>query len=747
MRRVGIGSCLAGWCAAALCGLLAAAPELAAQEPDAATQDDEAATLDEISVTGYGAGRQLQRLRAAEAERLPPGSSPLRLLEQSPGVHLTSADPWASYEWSTRLSLRGFAQTQLGFTLDGIPLGDMSYANHSGLHLSRALIAENLAFLELAQGSAALDTPAAHALGGTVAAFSRAPAEAFGLHATQSFGSDRLRRSFVRLDSGALGPWRFALSGADHDTDKWKGWGAQALRQFNGMLRGSFGALELSGYLATARRREVDYMDFSLDSQRRLGWDWDYYAPDWQRAIDAADGVYTGGVQTLDDAYYLGRGLRDDELGYLALDWAGGDAWSFRLTGYAHRNEGQGHWTTPYTPSPDVPISLRTTEYEIDRSGLLPQFTLDVGGHALSLGGWAEDNAHDLLRNFYFLQRAAPPDAPRFYRDPDVAVFHQRFDVETRELYVVDRWTIDESWTLEWGAKASDVRIRAKSLLGTRAAGTLRTRDRFQPQVSLRRSVGDHQEIFFAANQRTAALRPGIDGPFSTTQEAFDAFSGDLRAEQSRLVEAGWRRRGPLGEVALAAYRIDFDDRLLGIARCSGIVGCPFGFANVGSVVSRGIESVWRRQMTEALSLRASLSYNDARYQDDYLDGETLVPTRGKRVVDAPRWLAATQLEWRRDAWRAGLRARHHGERAITYSNDARVPGATLVDLDLAYDASRWLRRGRLELRAQINNVFDREYFATVGSNGFVAFDPDGLHYTLLRGAPRQFFVGIDLRF
>ncbi|MCB1554663.1 MAG: TonB-dependent receptor, partial [Xanthomonadales bacterium] len=679
--------------------------------------------------------------------RLPPGSSPLRLLEQSPGVHLTSADPWASYEWSTRLSLRGFAQTQLGFTLDGIPLGDMSYANHSGLHLSRALIAENLAFLELAQGSAALDTPAAHALGGTVAAFTRGPTEAFGIHAAQSVGSDGLRRSFARIDSGTLGPWQFALSGADHTTDKWKGWGEQNLRQFNGFLRGSFGALELSGYVATARRRDTDYMDFSLDSQRRLGWDWDYYAPDWARAIAAAEGQFSGGVETLDDAYYLGRGLRDDDLGYLSLDWDGGEAWSLHLTGYAHRNEGQGHWTTPYTPSPDVPISLRTTEYDIDRSGLLPQGQFALGTHELSVGGWLEHNTHDLRRNFYHLLRSEPPNAARFYRDPDQAVFAQRFHVSTREIYLSDRWTLDDRWALEWGAKASDVRIRAKSLLGNRAAGVLRTRDHFQPQISLRRRIGADQEAFVAANQRTAALRPGIDGPFSTTQEAFDAFAGSLRAEQSRLIEAGWRRRGPQGELALAAYRIDFDDRLLGIARCSGIVGCPFGFANVGSVVSQGVEGVWRRQIGAALSLRASLSYNDARYRDDYLDGTTLVPTRGKRVVDAPRWLASTQLEWRRNDWRAGLRARHHGDRAITYSNDAEVAGVTLVDLDLAYDASRWLRRGRLEFRAQLNNVFDRRYFATVGSNGFVAFDPDGQHYTLLRGAPRQFFVSVDLAF
>lgn len=725
-----------------LAGLGSAA---AVERPPDEAPSSSAATLDAVSVTGYGAGRQVQRLRAEQAKRLPPGSNPLRLLEQSPGVHLTSADPWANYEWSTRISLRGFAQNQLGFTLDGIPLGDMSYANHSGLHLSRALIAENLGFIEIAQGSAALGTPAAHALGGTVAAFSRAPAHERGIALEQSFGSDGLRRSFLRLDSGELGGLRVALSAADHHADKWKGEGEQESRQFNGLLRWSLGDLELSAYAATARRREADYMDFSLESQRRLGWDWDYYAPDWQRAIDAAEGRFSGAVTSLDDAYYLGRGLRDDDLGYLSLDWVGGEAWSLRATAYAHRNDGQGHWTTPYTPSPDVPIALRTTEYAIDRSGVLPQLQVDLGAHQIALGAWVEHNTHELRRHVYHLLRAQPPDAARFYRDPDQILFQQRFHVSTRELYLSDHWTsADGAWTLDAGVKASDVRLRAKALVGARAAGRLRTRDAFQPQISLRHALADNQEWFVAANQRTAALRPGIDGPFSTTQIAFDSFADSLRPEQSRLIEAGWRRRGAGWEASAALYRIDFRDRLLGIARCSGIVGCPFGFANVGSVVSRGVEAVWQWQFGESLSWRGSLAWNDARYQDDYLDGEALVPTRGKRVVDAPRLIAASQLEWRRGAWQWGVRGRFHGERAISYSNDARVGSVAVFDFDLGYDASHWLRRGRLEWRMQLNNMFDRRYFATVGSNGFVAFDPDGLHYTLLRGAPRQLFVSVQ---
>src|SRR5206468_11594517 len=35
-------------------------------------------------------------------------------------------------------------ETQLGFTLDGIPLGDGSYGNVNGLHISRAISSENI---------------------------------------------------------------------------------------------------------------------------------------------------------------------------------------------------------------------------------------------------------------------------------------------------------------------------------------------------------------------------------------------------------------------------------------------------------------------------------------------------------------------------------------------------------------------------------------------------------------------------
>ena len=116
---------------------------------------DAATEIQEISVFGQGQTRQVQSLTAAQLEQFAAGTSPLKSIEKLPGVNFQSADPYGSYEWSTRIVVRGFNQNQMGFTLDGVPLGDMSYANHNGLHISRAIMSENMGRVSLSQGAGA----------------------------------------------------------------------------------------------------------------------------------------------------------------------------------------------------------------------------------------------------------------------------------------------------------------------------------------------------------------------------------------------------------------------------------------------------------------------------------------------------------------------------------------------------------------------------------------------------------------
>jgi outer membrane receptor protein involved in Fe transport len=115
--------------AAAVAAVLAAASVQAA-ETTAVPADT---ALEEVMVFGRGQSRQVSEISAIEIQQAAPGSSALKIISKLPGVSFQSADPYGAYEWSTRITVRGFNQNQLGFTLDGVPLGDMSYGNHNGL--------------------------------------------------------------------------------------------------------------------------------------------------------------------------------------------------------------------------------------------------------------------------------------------------------------------------------------------------------------------------------------------------------------------------------------------------------------------------------------------------------------------------------------------------------------------------------------------------------------------------------------
>ena len=82
---------------------------------------------------------------------------------------------------------------------------------------------------------------------------------------------------------------------------------------------------------------------------------------------------------------------------------------------YNHSNRGQGHWFSPSNPSNpgtgrEIPISIRTTEYAIDRTGVTSAFTWNVGGHDLEAGLWYEDNGHSVQRNFYYIDGPVTDD-------------------------------------------------------------------------------------------------------------------------------------------------------------------------------------------------------------------------------------------------------------------------------------------------------------------------------------------------
>lgn len=113
----------------------------------------------------------------------------------------TSSDPLGINEASQQVIIRGFDQSRLGFTMDGVPLGNLNYGNDNGLSIARALQTENNGRATLTQGAGSVDVAASNDLGGALEFTSVDPTDRFGVDVAGTIGSATTWRTFMRVNS------------------------------------------------------------------------------------------------------------------------------------------------------------------------------------------------------------------------------------------------------------------------------------------------------------------------------------------------------------------------------------------------------------------------------------------------------------------------------------------------------------------------------------------------------------------
>ena len=731
-----------------------------------ASADEAAATADadeEIVVFGRGETRQVQEVSQADIKQLLPGTSPIRAIEKLPSVNIQASDPFGTYEWSTRVTIRSFSQSQLGFNLDGIPLGDMQYGNHNGLHISRAISSENIGSVRVSQGAGSISAQSTNNLGGTIETFSLDPEDRLGGYVSGTYGSDETMRGFARINLGTPNGPRGYISYGYGTSDKYRGGGKQDQHIVNAKVVVPIGDAAIDGWFSYSDRREQDYQDMSLDMLDRLGYGWDNSFPDYARAIlyadignnrgetgapisnAAAGTVYPDNVMTVDDAYYDASGLRKDTLAAIGLKTPLGESVDFAIKGYYHHNEGMGLWATPYVPSPNgVPISIRTTEYDIDRYGLFGSVSAELGFNNLTVGGWYEHNKFNQARRFYGLESRTSPgrDFRDYPTDPFFTQWNFDFTTETLQYYVQDALTFG-ALKVNLGWKGFKVTNGADAIIkDVFPEGRFKTEDWFQPHAGLTYAFNDNFEIFAGFTQTTRAF-PSVNGSiWGTTQAGFDAIKDSIKPETSDTYEAGLRYNDRRFNGVVGVYLVNFQNRLLGVASGPDIIGSPSVLQNVGSVRAAGIEAAGDLRLGAGFQLFASYSYTDATYRDNVFDttGALTAAIKGKNVIDAPKHMIRGELSYDSDLGLFGrIGANYMSRRYFTYTNDQSVPGRVLVDATLGFRLT-----DNIELQANATNLFDKQYIATINSAGT---GNSGDRQTLLVGAPQQFFATVKAKF
>ena len=808
----------------ALATLLCAAPAFAedgaAALADAGASDASGDDSGVIVVTGRQT-RSVTSLPGPEIQKILPGVSPLKAIQTLPGVTYLTADPWGNNEQNISLFIHGFNAQQLGYTLDGVPLGDQQYGNFNGLSPQRAIISENVGSVSLASGAGDLGTASTSNLGGTIDTFSSDPKAERGATVNQTFGSYSAFRTFVRLDSGEFGNGNsFYVSGVRQDARAWDYNGHQKGTQANGKFVHDDSTGRLTAYFAYSDKTEPNEDATVVAPGKKIAstgqfetlgnvpYTRPFLYPDFAAAEayypSAANGFAgSAAYNAAGDNYrnYYSDAQRTDYLAYLKYDWHVNDRITWSNQGYWHHDDAAGVVSGPISaaglpqlfsfyypagnslPATD-PVNLarlsdifggsglaaRTTEYRINREGLISTLKVSLGNHDIELGVWYEHLRHSGYRRWYAVDASnprSPYERPEDYEAPLITQYGTQVKVDEFQAHIQDTWHVTKRLTVLAGFKSTiqnasqDVTVQPipGSFTGSRELpnGSINTSKPFLPSIGANWDINGHEQLFANIQRNirqfqtsaTAGLSPFALG----SQTLFDFFKENTKPETSWTYEGGLRTArmldlGPITafEGQISYYHVDFSNRLLAISPTQTITAIVSGatiLQNVGSVTTDGVDFAGTLHFGPHFSVYDAVSYNNSRFGDNYLNGTALVLTKGKKVPGSPDWLNKTVISANYGIFDAQLVGDYIGRRFATYTNDLSVdPYFTLaaqIGADIPLSAGSVIKKMRVSLN--VTNLTNKQAASTLSigaASGTYNFYPI---------APRQWFGTLNFGF
>jgi hypothetical protein len=721
--------------AAILTGLAARAADVVPTAPPT-----DATAVNELVVTATKTSRSAVSIPNREIQKILPGINPLKAIQTLPGVVFETADPWGNNEQNETLYVHGFSLQQLGFTFDGVPLGDQQYGNYNGLSPSRAVTSENVRAVTLESGAGDLGTASTSNLGGTIATFSADPTREPGLHIAETAGSYDTTRTFIRANTGDLAPGSDLYISYLHQSARaWDFDGFQKDDQVN-----------LKFVHEDAKGKLTLFYDF--DTKVEPNEDSIVYGPNDPDPPYTRPFLYPNLAACL--AYVAPKGTppaaakdnfsncfsaaqRLDELGYAKYEYKVTPDLTWTSQIYGHYDYGRGIVAgainqaglpglfSAYYPTDTASqllsvfggegYAVRTTEYLIDRGGLINNLDWNLGDHQIEGGVWWEHNYSTATRVWYpfdaYSTDTSPYDIPTHY---NFEQYKSVIENNVVVLHLQDSWRIIPSVLVQAGFKSSlqfadgYFPINQVNPVGVTPAsnsyvhypsGEINTLKWFLPQAGVVWDATRDEQIFFnVQNNVRQFITYGASGlsPWSLpTQTAFNLFKADTKPETSWTYELGLREHrevdfGPLTAIEgqINFYHVDFYDRLLQISSTPvilSLVSGPSILANVGSVKTNGVDIAGTLHFGPHFSFYDGLSFNSSIYQGDYVSGSSTVATAGKIVPGDPQWANKFIASTTWGPIEGQVSGEFIGKRYATYTNDLSVPSYFIVGLEASF--------------------------------------------------------------
>jgi iron complex outermembrane receptor protein len=670
--------------------------------------------------------------------------------------------------------VRAFNFQQIGFLLDGIPMGRSDQFGGSPIY--RYVDNENLLRVTASAGAGDVALPSYASLGPIVDYFTQAPSEDAGGSASYTRGSDALKRTFLRLESGKVGPF----SASWIEGDLWRGPGTIDRKHYEAKLRWDIG----EDTSLTFQTVHNDYFDYDSPSITKAQYDGragdifgrsgryfaylGYVPTGLAPAVATVRGVSVTGP-TYSNAgyaqyYKFAVNKRKDHLYGLTFKTAIGDDIDLTSTAYYEDKGGYGvspeAWATSinsYVAEVDrgvagltAPRGLQYGLSGVDgkRKGVTIKGEWHLGINTISAGAWLEDDDYHRTQARYNVENGDPDGTPLLNQP----VHLQRNYVSTRQtvqLFLKDTLSLmDDDLKLELGFKTLDVDYKISGYrnpadyINSRQP-TIKTNwsDSFLPQVGMVYSVGPRDQVF-ASYSENMALPRGADDVLS----AASPMVTPPKAETSTNFELGYRANRPTFNASVVVYQTEFKNRLQQFnAEVPGGGGTVESFfQNVGGVKASGVEfsGQWKPDLLDGkIYFNTNLSYNKSEFQDNVLNyraSATAAPItlaiKGKAVPDFPEWVFQGGVTVEpTDGLVFNLSGRLIDDRFTNFVNTEHAAGYMIwnayVDMGEGFGFGPF---EQFKARVNVDNIFDTDYLGTIGTtvNTLATFRP-GSHRTI----------------
>ena len=685
----------------------------------------------------------------------PSGISGLKMLESLPGFNVQTDGALGLYEFGNSVQVRAFQLSQMGFVLDGIPMGRSDA--FGGSPIFRYVDNENLGSVVASPGAGDVSAPSYSSLGPIASYNTVRPSEEMGGMVAVTVGDFDLQRTFVKLETGDIDGFRAYVSRSKTDSDLWRGPGTIDREHIEAKALYEFGDSYIQATMVSN-----DFFDYDSPSAPASTFASNYYygyqASIPEGCVSADPGVYDfNGDGTIDDSdftpvftgsnctsYYEDRiNIRDDKLYSLGFGTYLSEDIQLTATAYFEDKDGYGVSPDSYTNSLGIyedqaaagldVVHPRGVQYGLstvggEREGLVAGVSWFMGDHKVEFGGWVEQDTYNRTQA-RLNKTGGSADGDVIW---DEVVYYRRDYTavrDTTQLYLKDTISLlDDDLVLEVGMKSlsidysldgyrdyNDYEIDGEEGYGPQHVEADYSNN-FLPMIGAVYRLNDTDQLF-ASIAQNYALPAGTDDIFDN---AIGFAAEAPKGEESDNIEFGYRTNSENYNGAVAVFYTRFDNRLIASSVLNPATGQPETFyVNAGASKAYGIEfsGVFQPEMFDReLYFNANVSYKKATLVDGFGSNPA-----GSQLPDSPEWLATGGVTYEPTAWLvANFSAKYTDTRYTDFNETYELKSYLVAQayLDIGGPNSFGIPEN-MRLRFNVDNVFDKQVmsFGFTGSS------------------------------